>query len=342
MVRRPASRRLASVASPSRVRSALRPISRRYIRTGSSVRPRSSSPILGAAVAGFSSGRFSTASAASSPSVTAMPISDSTVIVSSIRSAPASPGGRAPVSSSWATSLRSRPRAIIPPTGAVGRSRIGPSAVSSSLSSVWLHSTGFSDITSNSSHGLAPRRLDDEPTAAPSDHIASRRDRQSALLDEGPACVDDQCCNLICPRRRRQRRKPFGEDLTLDYPETADFLAPRQSSSQSGHSSACSRGPSFDDQADVSRAILPVTPAADVTRASSRRFPRASTPRSGRWRSATGRPRPEPSPPLANRDGQSDRGGDCRNDQEQGPSIRAGAFQGGCFGEPHGYSVLVW
>ena len=104
MVRRPASMRLASATSPSRVRSVLPPISRRYIPTGSPGSPISSAPGLGAAAAEAASGRPSSVSvAACSPSVTAMPSSDSSVIVSSIRSALVSPGGRALFSSSWVT-----------------------------------------------------------------------------------------------------------------------------------------------------------------------------------------------------------------------------------------------
>ena len=104
MVRRPASMRLASATSPSRVRSVLRPISRRYIPTGSPGSPISSAPTLDAVAAEAASGRpSSTPVSASSPSVTEMPNSDSSVIASSIRSALVSPGGRAPFSSSWVT-----------------------------------------------------------------------------------------------------------------------------------------------------------------------------------------------------------------------------------------------
>ena len=104
MVHRPASMRLASATSPSRVRSVVRPISRRYIPTGSPGSPISSAPTLDAVAAEAASGRpSSTPVSASSPSVTEMPSSDSSVIVSSIRSALVSPGGRAPFSSSWVT-----------------------------------------------------------------------------------------------------------------------------------------------------------------------------------------------------------------------------------------------
>ena len=104
MVCRPASMRLASATSPSRVRSVVRPISRRYIPTGSPGSPMSSAPGLGAAAAEAASGRpSSTPASASSPSVTAIPSSDSSVIVSSIRSALVSPGGSALFSSSWVT-----------------------------------------------------------------------------------------------------------------------------------------------------------------------------------------------------------------------------------------------
>ena len=40
---------------------------------------------------------------------------------------------------------------------------------------------------------LGPRRLDDYPAAAASEQISTPRDRQCALLDEGPERVDDHC-----------------------------------------------------------------------------------------------------------------------------------------------------
>ena len=107
MVLRPASMRLAMAISPSRDSSSTEPISRRYIRTGSSVRssaspptevmvrsrePLSPSPISGAA------GRSS--SSPSSDSWTVMPISDSIAITSSICSEVTWSGGSTSLSSS--------------------------------------------------------------------------------------------------------------------------------------------------------------------------------------------------------------------------------------------------
>ena len=102
MVCRPASIRLAMAISPSRESSSTLPISRRYMRTGSSVRPRSSSStVAGAVAAGAASGRSSLAlSSDSSLSMTLMPISESIVIVSSICSEFTSSDGSALFSSS--------------------------------------------------------------------------------------------------------------------------------------------------------------------------------------------------------------------------------------------------
>jgi hypothetical protein len=93
---RPASMRLAIAISPSRLSSSIEPISRRYIRTGSSVRPIDSASMLpplvnslslssssfsawlGAGTGGFSPSSFS------SLSTTLMPASESCASVSSI------------------------------------------------------------------------------------------------------------------------------------------------------------------------------------------------------------------------------------------------------------------
>jgi len=95
---RPASMRLAMAISPSRESSSTEPISRRYMRTGSSVRPMSSSAMLPAV------GLFSAASGAfssgSSPSITVMPISESIDMVSSICSEDIWSGGSTWFSSS--------------------------------------------------------------------------------------------------------------------------------------------------------------------------------------------------------------------------------------------------
>jgi hypothetical protein len=91
---RPASMRLAMAISPSRDRSSTEPISRRYMRTGSSVR--SDGSLSDLTISGLevtstssppsssSSSSFSASASASSCSITLMPISDSIDSVSSI------------------------------------------------------------------------------------------------------------------------------------------------------------------------------------------------------------------------------------------------------------------
>ena len=101
MACRPASMRLAMAISPSRESSSTLPISRRYMRTGSSVRPRSSSSTVAVVVAGAAAGCSSLVlSSDSSLSMTLMPISESIVIVSSICSEFTSSEGNALLSSS--------------------------------------------------------------------------------------------------------------------------------------------------------------------------------------------------------------------------------------------------
>ena len=92
IVFRPASMRLAMAISPSRLSSSTEPISRRYIRTGSSVRSSfsaSAPPIATSRPAVVTTSREaegwpSSDSSLSSSSVTWMPISDSIDITSSI------------------------------------------------------------------------------------------------------------------------------------------------------------------------------------------------------------------------------------------------------------------
>ncbi len=107
MVLRPASIRLAMAISPSRESSSTEPISRRYIRTGSSVRSSASPPTLviassreppSSAIGGAAS-RLSSSSA-SSLSTRLMPISESIAITSSICSEVTWSGGRTSFSSS--------------------------------------------------------------------------------------------------------------------------------------------------------------------------------------------------------------------------------------------------
>ncbi|MNE76656.1 hypothetical protein D3C80_1729050 [compost metagenome] len=118
IVSRPASMRLAMAISPSRDRSSTEPISRRYIRTGSSVRSvgsfflavasavppeGASSPPSESSPSESLSSSLAAASSASSSSITLMPISDSIAIVSSICSEVTSSDGRTEFSSSIVT-----------------------------------------------------------------------------------------------------------------------------------------------------------------------------------------------------------------------------------------------
>ena len=98
MVLRPASMRLAMAISPSRLSSSTEPISRRYIRTGSSVRSSFSVSVVATATsreveAGTTAPPCSPSSASSS-SMTLMPISESIDITSSICSDETCSGGR--------------------------------------------------------------------------------------------------------------------------------------------------------------------------------------------------------------------------------------------------------
>ena len=100
---RPASMRLAMAISPSRDKSSTEPISRRYMRTGSSVRSycSGSSPFLTATALPVSaSAGTSACSSCSSLSMTLMPISLSIDIVSSICSEEVLSDGRTLFSSS--------------------------------------------------------------------------------------------------------------------------------------------------------------------------------------------------------------------------------------------------
>ena len=84
IISRPASMRLAMAISPSRDSSSTAPISRIYMRTGSSVRPSSASLALAAAGWAASAGRRSCASSPSSDSTRLMPSSEIVAMVSSI------------------------------------------------------------------------------------------------------------------------------------------------------------------------------------------------------------------------------------------------------------------
>ena len=106
---RPASMRLAMAISPSRERSSTEPISRRYMRTGSSVRPRLASSTLPPDSSSSPSSDLPAALAPSAPSspsslsTTLMPMSLSIAMVSSIISEETCSEGRAALSSSTVT-----------------------------------------------------------------------------------------------------------------------------------------------------------------------------------------------------------------------------------------------
>jgi hypothetical protein len=112
MLSRPASMRLAMAISPSRLSSSTLPISRRYMRTGSSVRPMVSSSTLppdssssfsspSSALAGLAT--TPSPSSASSASTTLMPASDRLDSVSSMNSLDTCSCGRAWFTSSTVT-----------------------------------------------------------------------------------------------------------------------------------------------------------------------------------------------------------------------------------------------
>ena len=110
MASRPASMRLAMAISPSRESSSTEPISRKYMRTGSSVRSVGSALVSALAIgvtgatgrtgAASASGAPSGVSSASSVSITLMPMSDSIAMVSSICSEETSSEGSTSFSSS--------------------------------------------------------------------------------------------------------------------------------------------------------------------------------------------------------------------------------------------------
>jgi hypothetical protein len=110
MVSRPASMRLAMAISPSRLSNSTEPISRRYMRTGSSVRSEpalvldvveTAVPVAGAISWPWSSSSFSTSvSSTSSSSTTLMPMSENMDMKSSICSDETSSDGITALSSS--------------------------------------------------------------------------------------------------------------------------------------------------------------------------------------------------------------------------------------------------
>ena len=146
---RPASMRLAMAISPSRERSSTEPISRRYMRTGSSVRSAGSELRVATAVVRAVSATSApsassssppsvvsfSASSASSVSTTLMPISLSIEFMSSIWSEEISSDGSTAFSSSWVTQPRFLAILIIRLTAASVRSSNGLSVVSTTAAS---------------------------------------------------------------------------------------------------------------------------------------------------------------------------------------------------------------
>ena len=150
---RPASMRLAMAISPSRESSSTEPMSRRYMRTGSSVRSVGSARVCVTAgtlgvvatarlVVGSSSSASSAswagASSGSSLSTTVMPMSDSIDMVSSIWSGETSSEGSTALSASSVTKPRALAVLMNFLTAASERSRRGLSfSGASAWAAVW-------------------------------------------------------------------------------------------------------------------------------------------------------------------------------------------------------------
>ena len=110
IISRPASMRFAMAISPSRDSNSTLPISRKYMRTGSSVPDTSLSDKLpDARPSSLPSSASSVSSSLSALSTTDTPISLSVDITSSICSDVYSSAGKAAFSSSWVTNPRSLP-----------------------------------------------------------------------------------------------------------------------------------------------------------------------------------------------------------------------------------------
>ena len=170
---RPASIRLAMAISPSRDRSSTEPISRRYMRTGSSVRSAGSelrvatavdraastiSPPSGSSSSTLSALSFS-ASSASSLSTTLMPISLSIAFMSSIWSDEISSDGRTAFNSSCVTQPRFLAILSIRLTAASLRSSRGLSGVSTTAASPSPFASSFFAIAASPSSRGQRRRV---------------------------------------------------------------------------------------------------------------------------------------------------------------------------------------
>ena len=110
-----------------------------------------------------------------------------------------------------------------------GRRHDGMDGVSSGSTFGWADPGGFVPLTglgrrsTPSSRGsacraLRLRRLDDNPATPASDQISTPRDRQPALLDQGPEGVDNQLRVPVRLLPRRLRRQPLDlSGLPSDY-----------------------------------------------------------------------------------------------------------------------------
>ena len=170
---RPASIRLAMAISPSRDKSSTEPISRKYMRTGSSVRSAGSELRVATAVvlaastisppSGSSSSAVSelslSASSASSLSTTLMPISLSIEFMSSIWSDEISSDGRTAFNSSCVTQPRFLAILSIRLTAASLRSSSGLSGVSTTADSPSLFTSSFFAIAAPPSSRGQRRRV---------------------------------------------------------------------------------------------------------------------------------------------------------------------------------------
>ena len=167
MASRPASMRLAMAISPSRESSSTEPMSRRYMRTGSSVRSvgsaRAGRPVTGrlgrddraarprrARRLASSASLSAAPSSASSLSTTVMPMSDSIDMVSSIWSGDTSCEGSTELSSSSVTKPRALAVLISRLTAASDRSSSGLSFSGASACGGLVFGSGWSSASGHS------------------------------------------------------------------------------------------------------------------------------------------------------------------------------------------------
>ena len=188
---RPASIRLAMAISPSRDSSSTEPISRRYMRTGSSVRSAGSELRVATAVgraastssppsassSSAASALSLSASSASSLSTTLMPISLSIAFMSSIWSDEISSDGRTAFNSSCVTQPRFLAILSIRLTAASLRSSSGLSGVSTTAASPSPFASSFFAIAASPSFRGPGRRVSEYRRPSP----AAGRSASSSL-----------------------------------------------------------------------------------------------------------------------------------------------------------------